>query len=158
MRRNLRNAFSLFELLLVLALLAVLTSVAVPSLQAWQSRIEVDRANGAIVEMISEARRRAVREGDSWVIRIEKQPHSLTLMNHSAIYWQSTEDIGHDRRVLSKTIQIEFFKRRDEERLDSLIVNSQGKITPGRIWVSQNGRRVQGYEIDRLTGGIHRIK
>lgn len=155
-----RSAFSLFELLLALALLAVLASITVPAVRSWQSRIEFDRANGALIELIAEARRRAVREGNSWNVRIVKAPASLTLepLFVSAVKPRPNRSSSDDTRFLPNSIQIEFLRMRTDQKLDALLVNSHGKVAPGRIWISQDGIRVRAYEIDRLTGGIRQAK
>lgn len=155
-----RAAFSLFELLIVLALLALLASVALPALQSWQSRIEVDRASGALIELIGEAKRRAVHEGHTWVVHSLKTPAALKLetQKDATVRLPMLKTVVGDMRTLPKSVQIDFFRSGTDRQLQSLTISSQGNITPAVIWLSQNGQRVQAYEVDRLTSRLRRFK
>ena len=56
-----RTAFTLIELLLVLALLACVLSVALPTLdKRYQSRARLDRASGQLIGELQAARQRAL--------------------------------------------------------------------------------------------------
>lgn len=155
-----RTAFSLFELLIVLALLALLVSVALPALQSWQSRIEVDRASGALIELIGEAKRRALHEGHTWAIHTLKTPVALKLelqqdsIDHRLMVTADADDM----RVLPQSVQIVFLRSETDVQLESLTVSSLGNITPAVIWLGQNGQRIQAYEVDRLTSRLRRFK
>ncbi len=85
-----RPAFTLFELLLVVALLTVLTAVAVPSISAMMNRQQFLEITGQVEQFLTNVRRSAVMSGDAHWVRYSSsdrwlaggvlgQPASLTL-------------------------------------------------------------------------------
>lgn len=85
-----RPAFTLFELLLVVALMTVLTAVAVPSISAMMRRQQFLDITGQVEQFLTNVRRSAVMTGDAHWVRyssserwlaggVQGQPASLTL-------------------------------------------------------------------------------
>ena len=60
--------FTLHELMVVLAIAAVLTAVALPNLIGWQQSARLDAAAGDILAMLRNARMRAVMENARVVV------------------------------------------------------------------------------------------
>lgn len=149
-----KKAFSLLELLLVLAILSTLASVALPTLTSWQARIEIDRANSALMHAIGEAKLRALRDGHSWTICTSTSPHFLELLPAS----ETTHRPMKDRFPLPNSITFEFHMLRSNELLHFLTISSSGNLIPARIGLLQDGKRVMSYESERLTGGLRRIR
>jgi len=58
-----RRGFSLFELMLVLALIGGLAGIAMPAVMKWQQRAQLDRAIGCVQMFCAESRLQAIRSG-----------------------------------------------------------------------------------------------
>ena len=159
-----RKGFSLLELLMVLSLLTLLASVALPVLSSWQARIEVDRANSALINSTSDAKLRAVREGIAWTIRTSKSPECLEVLpalepNKRDTNKRATSSrLEMDRFPLPKSIAFQFYQLETNEQLDFLTVSSNGNLIPARIWLLQDGKPVLSYECERLTGSLRRSR
>lgn len=60
-----RTGFSLFELLLVLGILAALIGLAAPAVLKWQDRLQRDRAINVVQSLCADARLKAIQFGRS---------------------------------------------------------------------------------------------
>lgn len=58
-----RTGFSLFELLLVLGILAALIGLAAPAVLKWQDRLQRDRAINVVQSLCADARLKAIQFG-----------------------------------------------------------------------------------------------
>lgn len=154
-----RAGFSLFELLMVLALLAVLAGLALQGARVWTERTKIDRANGAVVELVSEARRRAVNDGSAWVIQYSNQTQKLTLKPERPSIHNSPSKKAEleEERLLDENIQIEFLSEKSGKSLKSIRVTPLGSITPADIRVLRGGILQQAFRTERLTGNLRRV-
>ncbi len=62
----LRRGFSLVELLLVLSLMVVLTSLTLPGVLRWQNGVGMERALSLLQVQLQETRLCAIRSGEPW--------------------------------------------------------------------------------------------
>lgn len=77
--RRARRGFTLFETLVVIALLAILATLTVPSFVAWHARDQVDARARALLSTLSYARGEALRRGARvTVCRVDAARHCLT--------------------------------------------------------------------------------
>jgi prepilin-type N-terminal cleavage/methylation domain-containing protein len=63
---SLRRGFSLVELLLVLSLMVVLTSLTLPGVLRWQNGVGMERALSLLQVQLQETRLCAIKTGESW--------------------------------------------------------------------------------------------
>lgn len=64
----LRRGFSLVELLLVLSLMVVLTSLTLPGVLRWQNGVGMERALSLLQVQLQETRLCAIKTGESWTL------------------------------------------------------------------------------------------
>jgi type IV fimbrial biogenesis protein FimT len=67
-RAGRHGGFTLFELTVVAALIALMTAMAAPSFIAWHVRDRVDAAAGALLASLSYARSEAIRRGERVIV------------------------------------------------------------------------------------------
>jgi len=75
-----RPAFTLVELLVVLSLFLILASIALPVFKKLLSDQKASKAARSIVSYIDEARSRAIAQGRSYGVRIERQNFNSSLI------------------------------------------------------------------------------
>ena len=63
---SLRRGFSLVELLLVLSLMVVLTSLTLPGVLRWQNGVGMERALSLLQVQLQETRLSAIKTGEPW--------------------------------------------------------------------------------------------
>lgn len=90
--RPTRSAFTLLELLVVMAILAVATMLIAPTLSGFASAREPEFAAGQLVALGQWARTQAVSEGQ--VYRLNFDPNSQPQR-----YWLSIQESGQSRRI-----------------------------------------------------------
>jgi prepilin-type N-terminal cleavage/methylation domain-containing protein len=129
--------FTLVELLVCLAVLAVMAAFAIPSWQRLQERSRVEAARDQLVNDLQTARVRAVQQGET-----------LQLMRLVDCTWRTSSDkdwscgwqlvVKSDQTVLQTTqlqtpMQVTFAKS------DPLEINQRGDLgTVGERWVIQS--------------------
>ncbi len=155
-----RSAFTLFELLVVLALICLFASIGLPAINTWRKRIEIDRAQSALIGTVGAAKRRAVHGGESCRIQSEVNPSCLTI---SPVQEEPARSLGRranaiDVHNLPSSIRIEIYKTKEKKEKTLLYVSSQGILSPAIIFMEHDGKLVNTYEIERLTGEMRRLK
>ena len=75
--RSRTSGFSLIELIFVLVLLGILTSLAGPRLNAWITQTQVERAASELMADLSYARTLAVRSGQQSTITLEANRYTI---------------------------------------------------------------------------------
>lgn len=168
MRR--RPAFTLFELLLVLSLLILMASLGLPAIGSWIERTQIDRATGVVVQFASEAKRRAIEDGEAWSIRYSASGSKLHLARSSSgasgvskanarIAGRTTSQFSdQDEKTLGRDIVVQFSHIGTQIKLGELQVSPLGAITPASISIFHSDRLVQSLVTERLTGDIRRVR
>ena len=76
------NGFTLLELMVTIAVLAIISTIAIPS---FQSMIDSRRVNGVALEIVGDlrlARTEAMRRGQEVTFNIDNESHSIELGNN----------------------------------------------------------------------------
>ncbi len=97
-----RSAYTLMELLLVLAILVMLAAVAVPSMQSMYLDVRLDGAVDQIRASWAEARAAAMEEGRPYTFAIKPESSEYRVAPDRVEFWSgqadpTTSDIGLDR-------------------------------------------------------------
>jgi type II secretory pathway pseudopilin PulG len=153
-----RLAFTLFELLLVLAALTVMTTLALPAAKSWRSRASTDRSIAEVCRLVQEAKLRATREGRSWSLRYDGTPVTLYLAPTSEAYARvgvaqiDADSVGS--HVLPSDMNVEFVGLNARAITHELCLSPVGAISAVRIVFRHQGIPVASLAADRLTGGL----
>ena len=83
-RKALRGGFTLFELMLTLAILVMVTAISVPRLMHRLQRNEIHSTAVSIRSQLNEARRRAVETGVTQLAVIDVQQHQIRIESTEA--------------------------------------------------------------------------
>ena len=83
-RKALRGGFTLFELMLTLAILVIVTAISVPGLMHRLQRNEIHSTAVSIRNQLNEARRRAVETGVPQRAVIDIQQHQIRIESGEA--------------------------------------------------------------------------
>jgi prepilin-type N-terminal cleavage/methylation domain-containing protein len=87
--RSARQAFTLFEVMLVLAVLVLLAAVVVPSLDSWLTSFRVTAAGDAVRAAWAQARSHAINDGTSYRFCLIPNTGIYRLAPDSATFWGS---------------------------------------------------------------------
>ncbi|TWT94216.1 prepilin-type N-terminal cleavage/methylation domain-containing protein [Neorhodopirellula pilleata] len=152
-------AFTLFELLLVLAILSTLVGTAMPTLQGWMTRARTDRDAGTLVWLVSEAQRRSSRDGREWSIRFQPRPCALRLETDSSIQVHRNANVQRPMiHTLDARTHVEFRHIHSGQIVDRLVVSPGGVLSAIRVTVQYGDGLADHFEADRLTNRLVQSK
>lgn len=130
-----RLGFSLFELLLVMALLGIMAGVVAPGTGRFLDRLNFRRQTAALVAGTRYARLMAVGKGRPVAMHFDRQAHLLRF---------SGAVEGKKELYLPEGADFELWP-------ETLVFYPDGLATPGRL-VARSDHRSQEFRIDPLTG------
>jgi prepilin-type N-terminal cleavage/methylation domain-containing protein len=153
-----RFGFTMFELLMVLAVLAVMVGAALPSIQTWILRAKIDHAGTALIQLASEAKRRAVESGETWAIRYVPGQACLQISScqDSSSILKKSDRGATNQRNLHEALTMEFLDSSSRSRIDCIQVSPVGAISPVEVQIFNRDSLVDAFVSDRLTGDIRR--
>ena len=93
-RKALRCGFTLFELMLTLAILVIVTAISVPGLMHRLQRNEIHSTAVSIRNQLNEARRRAVATGVTQLAVIDIQQHQIRIESAEASAVEKFEPVA----------------------------------------------------------------
>lgn len=143
---NARGGFTFVELLMVLCVLVVLTSMALPAVLRWQRGMPLEQAISILQMQLQETRLAAIRSGESWIIVL---PQDQTPGRRGP----ASNSTGDDRRfqfVLPARIQC-----RDQstgENAGPIFCHPDGTVSDRQLELQDSDGRLTILKIDRLTG------
>ncbi|MEQ1694528.1 MAG: GspH/FimT family pseudopilin [Hyphomicrobiaceae bacterium] len=136
--------FSMLELLVVLAILAAVMTVALPNFQSPGSRTNIDAITVEIAGQLKALRARAIASNRDQTFVLDAPAHAYTAGEAAAV------------TRLPKTVAITFESAREISRGPGdarLIFFSTGGSTGGRLSLSQDQSR-RAVAVDWLTGTV----
>lgn len=149
-----RVGFTLFELLLVLALLSLLAGVTLPALASWRDRIALDRATHNLVHAVQTAKRRSLESGEERVIFFRSVERSLVVGPTVNDFRPNQQLRDYETFSLDEGLTVEF-RTDGGSRLDALKIRPLGKLPLATIRITDpTGQAQRTYHIDRLTGTL----
>lgn len=136
--------FTLFELLVVLALLALLTGLALPSISAGMPGTELKGAARQLAAGLRKARSLAVTRKEEAVLILDVDQHAFKVTDDQRTY------------TLPAKVQLNLFTAQSEmlrDKVGAIRFYPDGSSTGGRITASI-GERKYHVNVDWLTGQI----
>jgi type II secretion system protein H len=151
-----RSGFSILELLVVLALMAILAAITVPSLRRWQATLPLEQSASAIQQLVARVQLDALRSGRS---------AGLTLESSGALFTPAVS-VTTGREVLPLRLPDgirclpatpEGSRSTSRTRSDGgleLIFHPDGTATPACLVLEDPAGRNLGLVIHRLNGSV----
>ena len=123
-------AFTLFELLVVSALIAVMLAVAVPTLKNTLLTDPLKTSSRQVIGLIKAVREEAVREQQAYVITFDLEKNRIWYRKETAVEQQEPDEVAADALQLAQTVRVTDIWTRSDGRLD------EGQP---QLWVSRQG-------------------
>jgi prepilin-type N-terminal cleavage/methylation domain-containing protein len=129
------HGFSLFELLIVLVLLAMIAGVAAPATGRFLDNLSFRRQTAQLLAAMHYARLTAIGKGKPVKVTLSDQPGSVILSG--AINENRSLELDDDGRIVFDP--------------EVIVFSPAGQATPARL-LSILGNRRQSYRLDPLSG------
>jgi len=146
MENSCRRAFTLIELILVLALLAVVTSLAAPSLSRFFRGRSLDSEARQLLSLTHAGRSRAVADGFPMLLWIDSQRRAYGLQEEGATQSGNTQDAD------PKADEFDFGDNVQVEALSASPVSVNGKSLPAIRFLPDGTADENSPTSVRLTG------
>ena len=143
---GLREAFSLVEMLLVLAILGVVTALTVPAIDHWQRAQQLQAAVDLVRSELLDARRTAIDTGRS--VAFEYQPGS----GRYAVREESADRVHEGQ--LAESVRFGLLSAPRQQSWPALWFHPNGTAVDHSVPVSDDVGRTQHLVVRRLTGGV----
>ena len=91
-----RKAFTLLEVLLVMAIIVIIMAVAYPSMEAWWADARVQGAADEVRGAWAEARVRAIDSGIPYRFAVKPDSERYRIAPETAEFWDGNTDSGSD--------------------------------------------------------------
>ena len=147
-----QRAFTLVELLLVMAMLVVATSLVMPGVGRWQRNMPLDQSLQQIKYELARTRVLAMSQGTAWTVTFRLGGRQ----------WSRTPTYSHDTQLSQQFMLPEEVRFESAEKIRSkpevsVRFLADGTATPARLIlrdVDGTGREIR---LDRLTGTMHAV-
>lgn len=133
-----RGGYTLIELMVVIALIAIVAGVIVPALASLDAQVRPSDAGQAVRSLVARARSAALTSGTDVTLTIDPQ---------SGRFWMSSPDtqgtlaLAHGQTLVSNEPRVRFIAHRSGELdADGLAI--------------RDGNRVTAIQFDRWTGEV----
>ena len=141
-RGQVRRGFTLFEILLVLAIFAVVSALVLPSLGSRLRYIDLESAQQNLSQRLMQTRTRAMDQGRSWTFVIEERAYRAFPMGSpsQSIKWELERSI----RFESDAVKL--------GALAPIYFHSDGTCSPSRIILKSDSGAASTIRVSRLRG------
>lgn len=157
-----QRGFTLFEVLLVLAVIAIATGVALPSLLQWTQRNRLQTLESGLQRLLQEGRRAACQDGTMRFLRLDALRGELVLETHRASNGKSTmvrqgsaqpsETEPVRRMPLPPGSFVKFRHLETLQNLDRISIPASGLMEPIGIAIQTPRGLKSEWTIHRYTG------
>lgn len=149
-----RCGFTLLELLLVLSLLVVLISLALPGIRRWQRSMPLEQAISLLQLQLQETRVAAIRSGEAWCLVLPSagspgRRHPLNERQEQTSQFQFQMPAGIRCEVLASPIDQRSGRPSDTGRL---VFHADGTVEQSCLQIVTEDGSVVTLNVNRLTG------
>jgi prepilin-type N-terminal cleavage/methylation domain-containing protein len=142
----LRRGFSLVELLLVLSLMVVLTSLTLPGVLRWQNGVGIERALSLLQVQLQETRLCAIKSGESWTLVLPQNGRPGQRLQNAM---SATLEKRHE---FNWPAGISCLNTETQTSEIAIICHPDGTVTACTLqFIDAHGQQTM-LQIDRLTG------
>lgn len=155
------RGFTLLELGITIAILVVLIAICVPGITGWIRRNDLSRAESELADMVSEAKRMALRSGQTYQVRFDRNSCRLFMEARAASGSKrelEKKGVSNKSVALSKDIQIQFSSDQNQMPITALTLSPVGTISAAGIRVAHRSGIEGNWRTNRLTGTIQIVK
>ncbi|MDH5232268.1 MAG: prepilin-type N-terminal cleavage/methylation domain-containing protein [Gammaproteobacteria bacterium] len=133
-----QKGLSLIELIVVLSIIIIITTIALPDLNQTSTRSALDSTRFSIISMVSEARQVAMTEAKVVVVLFEQNSNVVILqtvnqdwyqiyrLNESIVAAQNGELWLSPNGIMTGDLLVSFYNRSDVNNIEQLEFNSLG--------------------------------
>ena len=141
-----RGGFTFVELLMVLCVLVVLTSMALPTVLRWQRGMPMEQAISTLQLQLQETRLAAIRSGETWLMVL---PQNRTLGRRHPADNANVTDL---KLQFAFPTEIQCQDESKDANVSPIACHPDGTVSDRRLRLIDAGGRVTILQIDRLTG------
>lgn len=156
-----RKAFTLIEILLVLALLTVISSIAFPSIARWQRSFELDQTAQQVCEFLQNSRLDAIGHALPVHVVVDLSVHELRRKQ----LWDSSrleDQKAANKCKLPENFEFQMLFRHDDELVQcdsSLVFHANGTAANAKIAIlDKRFGDVRLITTSRLTGTVRVVE
>ena len=139
------RGFSLMELVVVLAILAITAAVVAPGIGRSADGVRARAEVGAVAAFLRSAREHAVTRGQAMEVRVDDETHTLVMRQAG----RTGDPAVQATRAVSSNLRIAV-----EPSAPSVTFLPHGMSTGARFAVSTPGARAYVITVDALTGRV----
>lgn len=154
-----RSAVTLLEMLMVLAILAFVTTISIPSIQSLFLRNQIHQACTALIDITNEAKLLAVSQGVNVTITYSIEHSALRIDTDSLnapVHLNGNSD--NLEKLIHDSFQFEFRESGTNQVVSGIRVSPVGEITPAQVSLNRRNQVLELFETHRLTGEMRRVK
>lgn len=142
----LRRGFSLVELLLVLSLMVVLTSLTLPDVLRWQNGVGMERALSMLQVQLQETRLCAIKSGEPWKLVLPQNGRP------GQRHQNATPVMVNKRHEFNWPAGISCLNTETQTSEIAIICHPDGTVTACTLQFKDAHGQQTMLQIDRLTG------
>lgn len=163
MRYKQDSGFTVFELVIVLALFVSALALSMPAISNWQRRTELNRAENALMQMIADAKRNAIQSGIPWQVTYNRQSHRLLLqqMEEPRAETKSTSTnlprIRNESVVISPLIDMRITGIGADAPESVIVLSPVGTINAATVRIAHRVGWSSTWITHRLAGDIRAV-
>jgi len=146
------GGFTIVELLMVLGILVVLTSVTLPSILRWQRGLSMEQGISTLQIQLQETRLAAIRSGEAWKLVL---PHNQNPGRRQAVRDTAAVDIRrqfHWPAGLKCSELSTAISTLESDQPTRVVCQPDGTVSDCQLQLTDSNENQTQLRIDRLTG------